>query len=304
MGEFFSVLCTVFWAIAIILFKKCGTYYSAKNLNLFKNIIGSVLFIISMIVLGENFIPKGVKLVDVFVLGLSGIIGMSLADTILFISLKKLGATLIGVVEALYAPFVVFISSVFFYEEITLKIILGTILVFLGIIVSSIDFKQTTTNISRKDLFIGLFWGVIAFLGMALGVVIMKKPFLTEYSVLDTYSSMWTTTVRITIATLIMLPFSLIKRTGKSRSEFFAMFRPNPNWRILVPGSVLGAYLSMFTWIVGIKYLAKVSVASILNQTTIVWVAILAVIFLKEKFTLNKVLSVVLALAGVVVVVI
>jgi drug/metabolite transporter (DMT)-like permease len=61
---------------------------------------------------------------------------------------------------------------------------------------------------------------------------------------------------------------------------------------------VLGAYLAMIVWIGGMKY-TQASTASILNQTSAVFVLPLAAVFLHERITLRKSLAVAMALAGV-----
>ena len=65
-----------------------------------------------------------------------------------------------------------------------------------------------------------------------------------------------------------------------------------------MPASVLGAYLAMIFWIAGFKY-TKASTAGILNQTSVVFALILATVILKEPFTRRKLASVILAMAGV-----
>jgi drug/metabolite transporter (DMT)-like permease len=61
---------------------------------------------------------------------------------------------------------------------------------------------------------------------------------------------------------------------------------------------VLGSYLGLMCWIGGLKY-TKVGVAAILNQSSTIYILILAAIFLKEPFTRRKLVASLVALAGI-----
>ena len=79
------------------------------------------------------------------------------------------------------------------------------------------------------------------------------------------------------------------------------MFRPVPSWRFSLSGAFLGSYVALMLWIAGMKY-TQVGVAAILNQTSTVFILVLAALFLEERFTRRKALAVLLAIAGIVVV--
>ena len=103
-GEFFSTFCAVLWAVAIILYRKCGERVPPVALNVFKNTIAAVLFPLTMIVLGIPLFPSESTLTDWAVLLLSGAIGIGIADTCLFASLNRIGAGRSAIVESGYSP--------------------------------------------------------------------------------------------------------------------------------------------------------------------------------------------------------
>lgn len=63
-------------------------------------------------------------------------------------------------------------------------------------------------------------------------------------------------------------------------------------------GAFIGTYLALFTWIVGFKH-TSASVASILNQTAVFFILILAVPILKERLSPMKVVGASLGFLGV-----
>jgi drug/metabolite transporter (DMT)-like permease len=99
-------------------------------------------------------------------------------------------------------------------------------------------------------------------------------------------------------ALIVMLPPALL---APNRREIFGLFRPAPNWKYSMPGTLLGSYLALIFWIAGMKY-SMAGPAAILNQTSSIYVLIFASIFLKEPFTTRKVVASVLAIAGIVMV--
>ena len=64
----------------------------------------------------------------------------------------------------------------------------------------------------------------------------------------------------------------------------------------------MGTYVAMLMWLAGYKY-ADASIAAVLNETSAVFVLILAAAFLKERMVLRQWLGSIVAAAGVLVVV-
>jgi drug/metabolite transporter (DMT)-like permease len=70
----------------------------------------------------------------------------------------------------------------------------------------------------------------------------------------------------------------------------------------MVPGTIIGSFLSLIFWIAGMKY-TQASIAAILNQTSSIHIIIMATIFLGESLTKRKVIAALLAILGIVMVV-
>ncbi len=71
-------------------------------------------------------------------------------------------------------------------------------------------------------------------------------------------------------------------------------------WRLIIPGSFLGAYVSMMMWLAGYK-LIPASEASILNETANAWIVLLAWLMLGESIGPRKVAGILLTSAGVII---
>lgn len=283
-GEIFSVGSALIWAGAVLLFRVSGRTVSPLALNLFKNSFAVVALILALGLLGRPLLPDAPPL-DYGLLGLSGLIGVAVSDTLFFGCLNLLGASLTAVVDCLYSPFVILFSFLFIGERLGGRQIFGVALILSALVWISRAKEKGLPP--RKDLIRGIGLGALAMVTLAASIV-MIKPLLAGTSVV------WATLFRMAVGTAalgIVLPFHprarMIGRPLLSRR----------NWRPMVPGAVLGGLLSPVVWMAGMKY-TLVSIAAPLNQLNSIFIFVLAAIFLKEKVTRAKIAAIALATAG------
>ena len=269
-------------------FRKSGEKTGPYALNFFKNTLASILFVITSLVLGKE-IFRSAPLNDYLILIVSGVVGISFADTIYFSSLNILGAGISTVVNTLFNPFVIGLSFIFLGEKLTILQLFGAVLIILAIGITTI--RVPSYEMSKKRIALGIFLGILSVLSMA-GSVIIAKP------ILDNSPIIWCTEVRLISGTIVM---AIIALFHPRRKIIFAAFKPSQEWKHMIPGSVLGAYLAMVVWLAGIKY-TYASIATAINQTSVIFVFIFAAIFLKEKFTFRKMVGLILSFAGIILV--
>jgi drug/metabolite transporter (DMT)-like permease len=134
--QMIGILCSTgaafFWAAAVIMFKKSGETFSPMALNLFKGVVTLVLLIPTLWIVGVPLFPVR-PVNDWMLLGISGLLGITLADTFFFMALKRLGASRWAVVDCLYLPFIILISAFILNESIGLKGMIGALLVIAAI---------------------------------------------------------------------------------------------------------------------------------------------------------------------------
>ena len=76
-------------------------------------------------------------------------------------------------------------------------------------------------------------------------------------------------------------------------------FRAPHDWLQICTASFLGAYLAILFWLAGYKY-TLASIASVLNETSSIFIMLLAWLMLRESLTRRKLLGLVCTFAGVV----
>jgi drug/metabolite transporter (DMT)-like permease len=291
LGEFLSVSCAFMWAIAVILFRVAGLTLSAWSLNLFKNLVGSLFFLLTFFALSGLDWPD-IPTRDLLILVFSGILGIAIADTLYLRALNLLGPSRHAILHCLFSPFVILLSFTFLGERLLWLQGAGFLLILTGVIL--VNLRKPRREIRVRALELGLVAGVLAEFFMAGGIV-LTKPIVTEGSPL------FVAGIRLFGGTAGMLIWSILGGPSlrSSLGEFQSKTIP---WRVLLIGSVLGTYLSMIVWIAGYKY-TQASVAAILNQTSVIFIILLAAVFLKEHVSLQRWIGTLLGLAGVVLIV-
>jgi drug/metabolite transporter (DMT)-like permease len=286
LGGTFALLAAISWANAMILFKHGGARVPPMALNLFKNVV-SLMFLVPTLWLLEGGLEafEAYSVADVGILVLSGFLGITVADTLFFYSLNLVGVGIVSIVDCLYMPFMILFSWLLLAEQLTAVQYMGAGAILFAVYVTSQH--EPPRDRTHAQLVLGIVLGVLDMALMTFGIVI-AKPIIERTPLIGS------TIIRVAAGALFLcVVFPALPRTGALR----AAFRPSRAWWVTVPGSFLGAYLALVFWMGGFKN-TYASVAGTLNQTASIFALILAALLLKEPLTRRKVVAVVLALAG------
>jgi len=291
MGEICSLLSAIFWALAIIIFKKIGDRVSPMVINPVKSIIGLLLFIFTCIFLGVPLMPNAqFSNTDLLILSISGIIGIGIADIIFLHSLNILGAGISAIVNTVYSPFVIFFAFIILGEALTPTQLLGG-----GLIIGSVLYASTKIQnipVDRKRFKQGVFYGIGSIAMMAFGIV-MIKPILNTVS--DNMGlQLWIAGYRLVSGVLVSGSIMLY---ANRKQNIIGVLRDKTLWLPLIVSSVLAAYLGIAMWVMGMS-MTTASISSILNQTATIFILIFAWMFLGEPLTKRRILSIVVAMCG------
>ncbi len=285
MGELFALLAAIVWASAVILFKRSGETVPPFALNVFRVTISAALFLLTLAVIDQPLFGQAPPR-DYLILGASGVIAITISDTLFHMCLNRVGAGINAIVDCLYSPLVVLFAVLILQERIGGLQLVGMCLVIGGVLLTVRHAPPPGTT--RRTLVLGVCFGVLAMASLAFGIVIAKP-------VLERSPVIWATAMRQFGALLTIWPAALI---GGQRRQVLAAFRPSRSWRFTLPGTVLGSYLALICWIMGMKF-TKAGTAAILNQTSTIYILIFAAFFLGERLTRRKLAAAGLALAGI-----
>lgn len=297
VGKMLALISAIFWALAVILFKRAGNQIRPLALNFYKSAVTAVLIIPILLFAHIPLIPAQLEPKHLLAALLSGVIGIALADTLFFFCLNLLGASLTAIIDCMYIPCVMVCSWLVLGEVPHLTQIGGALLVIAAILLAALQKDEAPTRdeaphrdkapVPLPKLIFGLIVGTSAMGLMAISIVLMRP-------VLHRAPIFWVTEVRL-LAAMVALSFFLI-----IHNDSWAMLKPLGHknaWRTAFPGTILGNLLAMSCWVAAFKF-TTVNAAAVLNQTNTVFIVVLASLLLKEPFTKRRLVATILAVIG------
>ena len=283
LGKILALTCALLWAFAVILFKRAGDSIRPVALNWYKTALTALLLSPFLACQGLGDLSKA----DLWAVMASGILGIALADTLFFIALDRLGASLAGIVDCFYAPFVMIAAWGMLGQAPRTAQVGGVLFVIAALLVVGFDKGHPHAVLDRRRMTTGFLAGSASMAVMAVSIPLMQAPLR--------HASPWVVTELRALAALVVLTGTMLLR--RDRREQFASLLGHGAWRHALPGSFLGNVLSMSLWVAAFKY-TSVNSAAILNQTSTIWVVVLAAWLLKEPFTRGRLAGTLLAFTG------
>lgn len=285
LGEFLSLLSAATWAVGVILYRQLGATLQPLQLSLLKNPLVLAMVLVAIPLVHGTALPDFTATQMLIALG-SGVIGIAIADTLYFRALNQLGAGRMGVLGNFYSPAVIVLSVLFLDERLTLMQFIGFGLVSLGVFL--VAERRADDLGGGRALLKGLAIGLVAILLMAVAIVMVKRT-------LEAQPLLWVTALRMGGAVAGLWLVALLLRGRES-----TLLPPLASvpWRKLLLAAFVGQFLSMVFWLGGYKF-TSASVAAILNESSSVFILLLAWAWLKEPLSRRAMAGVALTIAGV-----
>lgn len=286
IGEIFALLAPFSWAFAVILFRISGRTVGPVALNLFKNSLALILFVITTLVAGYALFPEGETFSTYLLLLGSGAVGIGLADMFFFMALNRVGAGLQAIIGTFYSPSIILLSVIVLGETLTGMQGIGVLLILSAVLFVS-QMKGPGSE-STAQILAGIGFGLLFALNQAVSIV-MIKPQLEHWPLL------WANSWRLLGG---VITSAVVLNVLPQRRKALATLKNTKVWPAMIPAAVVGSYISLIFWLAGMKY-TQASTASALNQTSTVWQFALAAILLHEPVTWKRLLGLVLGVGGV-----
>ncbi len=286
LGEIFALAAPLSWSIAVILFHKTGRVVPPLALNLFKNSVAFVLFLLTMFLVREPIV-RSHPVSLYFLLLTSGVIGIGISDTLFFMTLNRVGAGTQAIINTSYSPSIILLSFFFLGERLSPLQLLGVAFILLAVLSLAWPTKGPK-HLSRRTIVVGILLGLATTLTQAVSIV-MVKPVLAEIPLL--WANLWRLAGGL-LTSILLIGFLPGLSIGLKSLKNVAI------WPSMIPGAVMGTYVSLLFWLGGMKY-TLASTAAALNQTATLWTFVLAVLVLHEPLTRGRLLGLCGGLAGV-----
>lgn len=218
---------------------------------------------------------------------ISGVIGLALGDTFMFVALARLGAHRAALLASLGPIFAALFAWIFRGEVLSAGQIAGIAAAVGGvtIVVAARPHGAGPRNIDWT----GVMWGVLAAVGQAGGVVVSKEAFATADVPL------LSAVLRLGAGTAALALFALFRRD--LHGHVVKLFRP-ARLRRLMLATFFGTFCGIWLMQAGISWTGS-AIASALHSMTPIFTLLIAAFILREKPTRGVLAGSLLAVAGV-----
>jgi len=176
----------LFYFCLAILAALCWSISSLVSADVTRSIGGLAfnrvrLFFVSLMLITYTFYLNTWETINIeflITILISGIIGIFLGDTFLFIALQKIGPRRNNILFSLAAPFTIILNIIFLNQIMSVIQLTGCFSVFIGVVIAITygDSKNSNHKWEKVEgsLYIGIIFGIIAALCQAIGLIMMK----------------------------------------------------------------------------------------------------------------------------------
>jgi len=289
IGEISALLTAALWSVSPYFFTNVILKVGAINLNIYRLVVAGILLMLTIFILNIDY---SITSQQVFLLSLSGFIGLVVGDTFLFASYREIGPRVTILIMSLN-PAVAAILAFFMLDEVISIIGIVGMLITLAGIALVVQERETGDNKLYKITRKGVFFGVMAAVGQGVGLIPAKMAF--EYGDIN---SLVATFVRIAAASVFFIPYFFY-----NKSAIPILNTSVKDVKILgmtLLGSIVGPYLGITFSFIAIMY-TKVGIASTLMSTMPIMMLPLSHFIYKEKVSVKSIIGALIAVAGVIV---
>lgn len=286
-GELAALGCALLWATTAILFTAAGRHAPPIATNLFKTVAASLLFLAVGWVWRGTPWPSGMSGSDFGLLVLSGLAGLTLADSCLLLGFQVMGTRMSNLLMS-GAPILGALGGWVLLDERLSLAGWGGMLVALtglGLVVSD---RGQRVGLGGRRLAWGLALGFGAAAGPAAGAI-LAKPVLERVSTLEV------TQVRVATGAVGLLLYGVARRQlGLWRQT---LFLPPVLWR-LVLASILGPFAGIWLMITALDRIPT-GIAMTLIGTSPLWLLPLGAWLQRDPPSSREILGAMVAVTGV-----
>ena len=300
VGELAALASAALWALASVVFATLGSRVPAVSINLLKTGAAFLALGFTAILLEGPIFSAPLGALNWLWVALSGVIGLSLGDSLYFVALNYIGPRRLLILWALTPAVTAFFAEIWLKEPVTSGFLLGMTLTLSGVGLALVEHPRRPVKESRaKDSgvldpskrYVGLILGGAAGIGAVLcqaGGTISAK--LGGASL----TSLELSVARLGFGTAALLVPGLL---GLRRSGHWELITSKELMQISI-GTFLGTYLGIWLSMVAVQN-AFAGVVATLQATSPIFVLPLARVFLNETVSREAILGAFVAVLGV-----
>ncbi len=278
-GILSALLSACSWAFGTITFERIGKVVPFVGITFLKGVFSIVLMILLIIITGGLY-PIGWW--EFSFLALSGIVGITIGDSLFFKSLQDLGAKTQVIFFLLGQILTMILSLLFLGELLSVEQYIGAFILLAGVIVTT---WGTQTNHPNKTR--GILLGLLSMICFSVSAIMVKAA-ISDVPVITA------TFYRMVFGTIFTLGY------GIASKNFTGWIHPLKDKKLLglfVANVIVITYGGFMLSMAAIKYIS-VSLASVLSATEPIFVLMLAFLIMRERATKRELIGTVITLVG------
>jgi len=279
IGELAALAAAFCWTLSPVLYKVALSDAKPISANISRCISTTIFLFACLAVSGRMWELATLPRDSLLLAGISGIVGLCLGDTLYLFSLALIGVSRAVPISCIYPLFTTFFAALFLGEEVTLFLLLGTVIIVVGVWLVSQE-RTGLSSVTRSVLFKGVFIALVAAVVWPVSIILMDHALeLSQMTTLD--SAFVVNTARMLATTLLFLALSpLIDQ------QLHFMKLKRKTWILLASGGIIALGLGWVLLAVSVSYI-ETSRAVPISSVSPLFATLIGAFFLKEKVTLR-----------------
>ena len=286
LGESACLTAALLWAVAVVLFRSPIAAWGARTANLVKCLLGTFLLALTLPFFGGLSAFSAVPSRDLVFIALSGVVGLTIGDTLLFAAVGRLGAHKTLVLQT-SAPIFAGLLAAVAGERLSTMQLTGAAVVFFGVVLV-VGPGDRESDGGRDVALGGIVLALLGAFGQGAGVVLAKEG-------LDSIGALPATLLRLAAGTAGLL---LAATAGSGLSRMRAALRDGAPMKRMAPATFLGTYLALLLMTYGVA-LAPATIAAVLLATSPIFSLVIEALADRRRPTALAVIGTIVAVVGV-----
>ena len=279
LGEALSIAGALSWAASTVLLAETLKDIDPLSVNALKTLFAVLSTLPIALVMGELQNLPNLSFYGFLFVTLAAIIGFGVGDTLLFKSINLIGVSRSYTIAYTYPLFTIVFAVLFLSEPFLLKYLLGTVMIFIGVVGVSVSSNAEVNRENYRGLLAALATAIL----WAIGTVLVALG-------LNEMSTILANTVRFPLLFIFLLPVSRFWRKKLRLTK--------RDWIFLATSGILGMTLGGIAFLFSVQLIGA-SRATSLSSSSPVLASLMSSFFLKEKVTWRVIASSIMVVLGI-----
>jgi drug/metabolite transporter (DMT)-like permease len=287
IGEISALITAILWAGTAIVFTEATKTVGSHVVNITRLLLATVYLIATILLFNLNY---EVSIEQIYLLGLSGIVGLVFGDGFLFKSFQYIGARLSMLVMTLSPPLAALLAYIYLGEQLSNFGILGIVITISGVSIVVFKRSEQPTNDYKKNN-LGYLFAFLGAIGQAVNLIFAKEAFH-----LGEINGFVATFYRMIPSIPLMYLLGFLYR--KKRNSIRILKTEKSALKYIIIGSVIGPFLGITFSLIAVAN-THVGIASTLMATVPIVMLPIVILFYKEKLSTISIIGAFVAIVGI-----